>query len=342
MRFTWMKKLILLLLLVCLPLQAGAESYAAWLPYWKGAEAREDAQALADKLDTVIAFAAVFDQKGKPILHDGVEKVLLKARETFAGRDTKVYLSVVNDQQNGRGYDSKSKKLLEKLLKNDRTIDEHLDELLLILDQSEADGLEIDYENFGSDEKLYERYVQLIEKLYAVLSRDGLGLRVVMSWRAPQYVTLPEGPEYSVMCYNLYGNHSGPGPKADINYLQQAAELWRDVPGTVRMALATGGFLWKNGKVDLTLTQQEAEALLTERGVVPERNEASGALTASFIHEGKKAVLWYADGETLRRWQAELTEFDGIDIFCLGGSNVQDWLNTFLQADEAAEEERLK
>ena len=27
---------------------------------------------------------------------------------------------------------------------------------------------------------------------------------------------------------------------------------------------------------------------------------------------------------------------------CLGGSNVQDWLNTFLQADEAAEEERLK
>ncbi len=342
MRLTWMKKLILLLLLVCLPLQAGAENYAAWLPYWKGAEAREDAQALADKLDTVIVFAAVFDQKGKPILHEGVEKVLLKARETFAGRDTKVYLSVVNDQQNGRGYDNKTKDLLEDLLKNDRTIDEHLDELLLILDQSEADGLELDYENFGSDEKLYERYVRLIEKLYEVLSRDGLGLRIVMSWRAPQYVTLPEGPEYSVMCYNLYGNHSGPGPKADINYLQKAAELWRDVPGTVRMALSTGGFLWKNGKVDLALTQQEAEALLTERGVVPERNETSGALTASLIHEGKKAVLWYADGETLRRWQDELTEFDGIDIFCLGGSNVQDWLNTFLQTDEAAEEERLK
>ena len=51
-------------------------------------------------------------------------------------------------------------------------------------------------------------------------------------------------------------------------------------------------------------------------------------------------MLWYADGETFRRWQAELTEFDGIDIFCLGGSNVQDWLSTFLQSDEAAEEER--
>ena len=312
------------------------------MPYWKDTAPLEEAAVLADELDTVIAFAAVFDTKGRPILHDGVEKVLRKSRATFAGRDAKVYLSVVNDQQNGRGYDSKSKKLLETLLKNDRTMEAHIDDLLLILDQSEADGLELDYENFGSDKKLYERYARLIEKLYEVISRDGLGLRVVMEWRAPQYVTLPEGPEYSVMCYNLYGYHSGPGPKADIDYLQKVAELWRDVPGTVRMALATGGFLWKNGKVDLALTQQEAETLLAERGVVPERNEASGALTASLIHEGKKAVLWYADGETLNRWQAELTAFDGIDIFCLGGSNVQDWLNTFLQADEAAEEERLK
>ena len=340
MRLTWMKRLILLLLMVCLPLSAGAESCAAWLPYWEDTAPMEDARALADELDTVIAFAAVFDQRGKPVFHDGVEKMLLKAREAFAGRETKVYLSVVNDQQNGRGYDSKSKNLLEELLKNDRTIDEHLDDLLLLLDQSEADGLELDYENFGSDKKLYKRYVQLIEKLYEVLSRDGLGLRVVMSWQAPRYVTLPEGPEYTVMCYNLYGYHSGPGPKADVSFLQQVAELWREVPGTVRMALSTGGFLWKGGKVDLALTQQEAEVLLAERGIIPERNESSGALTASFLHEGKKAVLWYADDETLRRWQAELTEFDGIDIFCLGGSNVQDWLSTFLQSDEAAEEER--
>lgn len=340
MRFTWMKKMILLLLLVCLPLPVGAESYAAWLPYWKDTAPLEEAAVLADELDTVIAFAAVFDTKGRPILHDGVEKVLRKSRATFAGRDAKVYLSVVNDQQNGRGYDSKSKKLLETLLKNDRTLEAHIDDLLLILDQSEADGLELDYENFGSDKKLYERYARLIEKLYEVISRDGLGLRVVMEWRAPQYVTLPEGPEYSVMCYNLYGYHSGPGPKADIDYLQKVAELWRDVPGTVRMALSTGGFLWKGGKVDLALTQQEAEMLLAERGIIPERNETNGALTATFLHEGKKAVLWYADGETLRRWQAELTEFDGIDIFCLGGSNAQDWLSTFLQGDGAAEEER--
>ena len=80
MRFTWMKKMILLLLLVCLPLQAGAESCATWLPYWKDTAPLEEAAVLADELDTVIAFAAVFDTKGRPILHAGEEKVLRKSR----------------------------------------------------------------------------------------------------------------------------------------------------------------------------------------------------------------------------------------------------------------------
>lgn len=338
-----MKRLILLLLLLCLPLQASAESIGVWVPYWKASAAMEDAEALTKELDTVVVFAAVFDQKGKPNLHEGVQKLLLRARETFAGRQTKVYISIVNDQQKERGgYNSKTKDLLKQLLKNDKSLEKHLADLLLLLDQSEADGLELDYENFDSDKELYARYVQLIERLYEILSQDGLGLRVVMSWDAPKYVTLPEGPEYTVMCYNLYGYHSGPGPKADLNFLQQVAALWRDVPGTVRMAFSTGGFLWKGGQVDLALTQQEAELLLAERGIVPERSAASGALTATFIHEGDKAVLWYADGETLKRWQAEMTEFDGTDIFCLGGNNVQDWQSTFLQTDEAAEEEQLK
>lgn len=338
-----MKRLILLLLLLCLPLQASAESIGVWVPYWKASAAMEDALALTEELDRVVVFAAVFDPKGKPNLHEGVQKLLLRARSTFTDGQTKVYISIVNDQQKERGgYNSKTKDLVKQLLKNDKALEKHLDDLLLLLDQSEADGLELDYENFGSDKELYARYVQLIERLYEILSQDGLGLRVVMSWDAPKYVTLPEGPEYTVMCYNLYGSHSGPGPKADLSFLQQVAALWRDVPGTVRMAFATGGFLWKGGKAELALTQQEAEQLLAERGITPERNAASGALTASFIHEGDKAVLWYADGETLRRWQAEMTEFDGTDIFCLGGNNVQDWQSTFLQSDEAAEEEQLK
>ena len=338
-----MKKLILFLLMLCLPLQVTAEGVAAWLPYWEASAALEDAECLAENLDSVIVFAAVFDQKGKPVLPDGAESLLLRTRHAFAGTNTKVYISIVNDQEKARGgYQSKTAELIARLLWNDRAMDQHLDDLLLLLDKSEADGLELDYENFGSDTKLYARYARLIEKLYAALSADGMGLRVVLNWDAPRYMTLPEGPEYSVMCYNLYGYHSGPGPKADTAFLKQVADLWRDVPGTVRMAFAAGGFLWKGSKVVSALTQQEAEKLLTERGVVPTRDAGSGALTATFIHEGGKGTLWYADGETLKRWQTQMNEFDGTDLFCLGGADPKDWLRTVFQDNAAAEEEKSK
>lgn len=338
-----MRKWILILLVLCLPLQACAESVAAWLPYWKADAALEDAQALAEKLDAAVVFASVFDQKGKPVMPDGAESLLLQARYAFADSRTKVYISIVNDQEKPRGgYHSKTAELIKRLLWNDRAMEKHIDDLLLLLDRSEADGLELDYENFGSDTALYARYACLIEKLYEVLSADGLGLRVVLSWDAPKYMTLPEGPEYTVMCYNLYGYHSGPGPKADTDFLNRVAALWRDVPGTVRMAFAAGGFLWKGGKVVSALTQEEAETLLKERGVKPVRDAGSGALTASFFHEGGKAVLWYADGETLKCWRTQMKEFDGTDIFCLGGGAPEEWLRTVLQDDAAAEEEKAK
>lgn len=335
-----MKRLLLLCLVLCLPVQALAEGVGAWLPYWNASSAMEDAEALAGSLDEVIVFAAVFDQKGHPVLPDGAEKLLLDAQMAFAGTQTKVYLSVVNDQENGKGgYENKSAALVRRLLKDDRAMDRHVDDLLLLLDQSEADGLELDYENFGSDKALYARYAQLIERLYAILEKDGLGLRVVLSWDAPRYMTLPEGPEYTVMCYNLYGYHSGPGPKADLAFLDQVKALWADVPGTVQMAFACGGFLWQGGKVTAALDQQSAEALLTQEGIVPIRDASSGALTATFTYEGKKSTLWYADGETLQGWRAHMAQFDGTDIFCLGGAAVQDWLATVLSDEGTAEGE---
>lgn len=338
-----MKRLLLILLVLCLPAQALAEGIGAWLPYWNADAAMTDAEQLADSLDEVVAFAAVFDPKGRPVLPDGAEKLLLDAQVAFAGTATKVYLSVVNDQQNGKGgYDSKSAALVRRLLKDDRAMERHMDDLLLLLDQSEADGLELDYENFGSDRELYAHYAQLIERMYAILEKDGLGLRVVLSWDAPRYMTLPEGPEYTVMCYNLYGYHSGPGPKADFAFLDQVKALWADVPGTVRMAFSCGGFLWQGGKVTAALNQQSAEALLAQKGITPARDASSGALTATFTHEGRKATLWYADGATLQGWRAHMTEFDGTDIFCLGGAAVQDWLATVLSDEGTAEGEGLK
>lgn len=308
-----------LLALLLLPALACADTLGAWLPYWDASAAINEAQTLP--LDRAMAFAALFDADGRPILPPEAEELLWDMQVAFAGTDAQVYLSVVNDQQTRSGTVGKSNALLHRLLGSDKAMEQHIDDLIMLVDSARVDALEIDYENLGDDEPLWQRFTLFIERLYAQLQRDGIALRVVLPWDAPRYAALPQGPEYTVMCYNLYGAHSGPGPKADIAFLAEIAALYADAPRPLRIAFATGGYDWSANGVE-SITQQEAERRLALLAMAPTRDAASGALTASYTLDGVSHTLWYADGETLRLWQECMAAFDGFDLFRLGGNDL--------------------
>lgn len=314
------------------PAAVEADSLAAWLPYWETDASMEEAQALTDQMDELVAFAAIFDSNDSPLMLPDAEALYDELK--LCAPDTDVYLSVVNDLEIADGqYENKSADLLRRLFKDDDSISRHISQLFKLVDDYHLTGLEIDYENIKSDTALWERFGVFIEKLYQQLSRENVKLRVVLSWDAPNFVTLPEGPEYSVMCYNLYGYHSGPGPKADIAFLEQTCANYQNVPGRVRMAFATGGFDWCGGKIS-AFTQLAAEALLEKAAVTPERDALSGAMHATFTLEGETHELWYADGTTLKTWSqlVALYGFHAVDLFRLGGNNLTDWQTTLLGA----------
>jgi len=245
-----------------------------------------------------------------------------------------VYLSVVNDRQTRSGAEGKSTALLRRLLSSDEAITRHIDDLIMLVDSTRVEALEIDYENLGDDTALWQRFTLFIRELHAQLARDGISLRVVLPWDAPKYATLPQGPEYSVMCYNLYGPHSGPGPKADFAFLDEIASLYAALPGPVRMAFATGGFDWSAAGVE-SLTQQQAETRLSRLGVTPTRDAASGALTAEYSLDGAAHTLWYADSQTLLAWQERTADFAGFDLFRLGGNSLNDLFSTTITKENA-------
>lgn len=327
-----MKRRICSALMAALFLLTGASAraegvFGAWLPYWRAEDALEETAQLLDRLDRAVAFAAIFDSSDRVLMLGEAEDLLLDLQVACAGSEAEVYLSVVNDQETGDGqYDNKSRELLWRLLASEETMNRHIDDLLLLMDTYRVEALEIDYENMKNDTALWERFSIFIEKLYHCLSAEGKSLRVVLSWDAPKYASLPEGPEYTVMCYNLYGYHSGPGPKADFEFLEQVAALYQEVPGTVRMALATGGYEWLDGSVTRELTQREAEELLSTHGVEPLRDRESGVLYGRYTSQGRRYTVWYADGETLALWKEHLAGFDGYDLFCLSGNHPEDWL----------------
>lgn len=315
---------LLALMLACPGIGAAHSAVGAWLPHWHAQAALMEAQACGDALDTAVCFAAAFDQHDAVLLTDGAADLLRDMQVHYAGTGTAVYLSVVNDvhRDNGR-IEHKSEALLRRLLTDDRARARHVDDLLYLVDSCGLDGLEIDYENLGDDPALWQAFAAFIGEVYGILSQEGVGLRVVLSWDAPLHVSLPEGPTYSVMCYNLHGPHNGPGPKADPAFLARVAQTYSSVPGTVRMALSTGGFVWRNGRDAQAVTLLEARAMLRENGAEPLRDESSGAMTASWRQGSDAYEMWYADDLTLHGWMQHTEGFAGVDLFRLGGSGLE-------------------
>src|SRR5690606_32889434 len=116
--------------------------------------------------------------------------------------------------------------------------------IVALVEAYDLDGVEIDYERIGDGD--WDNMTAFIAALYQELSARGLSLRVVLEPRAPiERLSLPRGPVYVMMAYNLYGSHSGPGPKADDAFIRQLAKRMDRLPGSQnRIAFATGGFDW--------------------------------------------------------------------------------------------------
>jgi hypothetical protein len=145
--------------------------------------------------------------------------------------------------------------------------------------------------------------------------------------------SLPAGPQYVLMAYNLHGAHSGPGPKADHVFLRTLAEWCEHLPVKPGLALATGGFAWRPGKV-VGLTESKASAWAKGGRTEPSRDPGSGSLFFSSTDKvsgspipaadmtGATCEIWFADGRTLAGWakSAKKHGFGEISIWRLGGN----------------------
>ena len=337
-----MKRFGCLLAALCLlasPALAQSFSYGAWLPYWQYDDSMAEMQSLTGTLHEAVAFECLFDKNDNLLMLPEAETLLTSLRETCRNTDVKLYLSVVNDVEVSAGhYENKSKPLLERLFADETAESRHLEALTGLIDRYQLTGLELDYENLKGDTALWTKYASWIARLWTLCARDGINLRIVLPWDAPKYATLPAGPEYSVMCYNLYGTHSGPGPKADVDFLHQTCALYQPLLPNVRMAFATGGFDWHGSKID-SLTQREAANQLENACVQPERDPASGALHTSYDAAGETHTVWYADGATLALWRDTCAAegFTSFDLFCLGGNDLNDWQQAFFKTQPQEE-----
>lgn len=311
--------------------------YSAWAPEWLMTQALREANAQKKGLESLQIFAAYFDKEDNAFLSDRIlrwiEEEAPRFREKFVqkkdGPQIPIYLTIVNDLFDANGKTSfKNPDLVTRLLATPESRGAHIASLLTLVAKGTFDGLDIDYERVKKED--WTTFLQFCQDLNGEIEKQGKYLRVVLEPKKEYYAEpFPEGPEYVIMAYNLFGFHSGPGPKANPELIKRIATWSEGMTPRPRLAFASGGFLWDTEKAEKDpdrirqLTEMEARLLAQKEGIEPQRDKDSHYLVFQFPEKAKKPkVVWYADGETLAFLAKTAKEYGFSDfaLWCFAGN----------------------
>lgn len=302
------------------------KTLSAWVTYWDiQEEMLAEVVQLKDDLESISFFAAYFNKNNQLFIPEETTDMQEHANSIFeAGMPVK-YLTIVNDRLKGRDVAIlKDTDLLWDLLKTDAIMMEHIHEIVKLAKDGGYDGIEIDYEAIQNDMALWRCFIEFINRLYSETRKSELQLRILLEPGIPFHrLSFPDGPEYVIMCYNLYGYHSGPGPKADAAFIQELIKKSEAIPGKKVYAISTGGFVWTGYQKAESLTQVQAKALQEQYNVNPIRDEASLCLWFQYVDEANVGhEVWYADEITLENWASAIRDAGDyvVAIWRLGGN----------------------
>ncbi len=288
----------------------------------------------------VTLFEAYFDADDNIVIPDetNVQKWTMSTTNKLS--QIPIYLSVSNDIVSGGYSVLKDTDLLKRLFENDETISAHVDALIHAAKDNGYNGLEIDYECLYEDMELWAKFIPFVQKLVDKAAQEELPVRIILEPSTPfSELTFPEGAEYEVMCYNLKGPGTAPGPKADFKFLDELVERTANMPN-MGFALSNGGYKWRDSDFDdiTALEDDTIQEIIDQVHPDIHRDEDSHALWFNYKEASKEVVqhengesteivnevyytIWYSDQETLDAWRDRLNEKSGhevvISLWCM-------------------------
>jgi spore germination protein YaaH len=297
-------------------------SRSAWITYWDLSSGEKELARLGKRVGKLVYFAAYFDEMDRLFAPQQLQDV--KNEHLRRKYHAESYLCFVNDKKNLSGaVVLKDTDLLKRVLATDDLIDKHVADIIEITQKAQYDGIEIDYERVWKDEVVGRQFVKFINKIAVKARENNLKLRIVLEPNSPfdskQFV---KGPEYVVMFYNLYGTHSGPGPKANKEFINKLLERIAELPGEKTAAFALGGCIWGSDGKKQYITEQEAVTYARAYDASPNRDAASQSLYFQYENDNVTYQIWYADAVTLNYWRslAKAKEITNIALWRLGGN----------------------
>ena len=300
------------------------DKVSVWVTYWDTKGLLEELKIWEPYLKQINYFAAYFKEDGSLFVPQATNETKESIDSFYEGRELSKYLTIVNDQQLEDGTSTlKNTDLLYSLFETEETMNRHVNDILQITLEGGYDGIEIDYEAIRNDLVLWDMYLTFLKSLTKVAKDNNLSVRVLLEPSTPvDDIQFPKGIEYIMMCYNLHGYGSEPGPKANRDFLVELTEKMKKVSNCRGFALATGGFDFSSDGKTTAVTLAEAIELQTNEEKDSYRDEESKCMVFTYTKQNITHEVWFADEDTLMYWTKVLKEEGekNISIWRLGGT----------------------
>ncbi len=295
----------------------------AWVADWDMKQGMTEYGQIQGNIEHLSYFAARFQKDGSLMIPESITQ----GRQGH--EQSTDYLTVVNDAESGKGdIRDKDLEVLHKVLKNKKSRAQHIQELLSLVEDNGYGGLEIDYERVFKDKELIGKYLDFLQELNVACQEKNIHLRAILEPGMDFGAGFPEGPEYVVMLYNLYGTHSNAGPKANGSFIEKTIERMAALPGDKGVALSTGGCMWEARLLKLKhdkgkfINEAKAISLQQQFKAETQRDPESACLYFDYTDKGSDYTIWYADSETINAWitVAANKGIKSVSLWRLGGN----------------------
>ena len=290
----------------------------AWVVYFDADRGMAEVRDHGALFDRISLFAYELMPDGRPRPAPLVTQMIPQFLRLSVDKGFQPWITVVNDVRfSGDSAILKDPVLVHDLIADPVRRRAHARALAEEVAADGFSGLHLDYEQVYESDSIDFRL--FVEQLRRELDNRELGLEVVIE---PSRGPLPEPntTNIAIMGYDLFGPHSGPGPRATPEFVSGlGSRAGGDTDSAAGLAMALGGFAWEPGGDVRSLDWAQAP-LLSAEAQTSQRGELDGVPNAR-LDDGTE--LWFEDPESLlSKWDAAWRSgFRRLLLWRLGGND---------------------
>lgn len=310
------KSIILLLFAVLLPFIFGYASLQnktieAWFAYWDAQNSLDNFKNnFSDRIHRLNLFFYALEENGDIVNAFTEENEYDRIIQFLKGLDIKISITITNDIIYSKTVRTlKDPEIINKILNDEKLRKKHLEQIMRIIKEIDADGVDINYEKIYIEDK--HAFTKFIKELSVLLHSQDKTLTVTVEQKTKDHqksgagaVDWQEISKYAdkinIMCYGYSSKVSKPGPICPPFWLKKIIKFAKSqIPSDkICIALALHGYDW-TGKGVNSLNHKKVVELLKQFPARLMWDRKSQTPYFRYSNDGVQHQVWFENQRSI-------------------------------------------